>query len=300
MVFIVLKNDNILTVCDSIESVYHNILTYVRIIIHCDKNKIDYIKNLKIIEYSNCCPINSYKIDENNLNIYDENKTKIDIKNLTLSRQKVELEVLLKKDIESEINLFIPLDPDSSDDYKIENDNIYIKQDINSLKEQIELEKIKLEKKNEIFESKLQKVLDINHELKLYEKEQKLQKEKEEEEKRIFNTNKNIFNCIINEINDGIRDPDDIPELLKNNFIVFQKLKEENDYVNMTESEEYNKYIEIKNSLNLQNTNIKTNYDGMFDSNAIYKKLYNELNETESNNSDNSDNSNNFENSITD
>ena len=47
-----------------------------------------------------------------------------------MSRQKVELEVLLKKDIESEINLFIPLDPESSDDYIIENDNIYIKQDI--------------------------------------------------------------------------------------------------------------------------------------------------------------------------
>lgn len=290
MVFIVLKNDNILTVCDNIESVYHNILIYVRIIIHCDKNKIDYIKNLKIIEYSNGYPINSYKIDENTLNIYDENKTKIDIKNLTLSRQKVELEVLLKKDVESDINLFIPLEPESSDDYKMENDKIYIKQDINNLKEQIEIEKIKLDKKNEIFESKLQKILDTNHQLKLYEKELKLQKEKDEEERRVFNTNKNIYNCIINEIKEGIRDPDNIPELLQNSFIVFQKLKEENDYVNMTESEEYNKYIEIKNSLNLQNTNIKTNYDGMFDSNAIYKKLYNELHETESNSSENSEN----------
>ena len=292
MVFIVLKNDNILSVCDNIESVYYNILTYVRIIIYCDKNKIDYIKNLKIIEYSNGYPINSYKIDENNLNIYDENNTKINIKNLTLSRNKVELEVLLKKDIESEINLFIPLDPESSDDYIIENDNIYIKQDINTLKEQIEIEKNKLEKKNENFESKLQKVLDINHELKLYEKEQKIQKEKDEEDRRIFNTNKNIYNTIIEEINNNSRDHDDIPELLKDSFFIFQKLKENDDYNNMSDSELYHKYIEIKNLFNTKNINIKTNYDNIFDSNILYKKLYNELHETNNSETDNSENLN--------
>ena len=292
MVFIVLKNDNILSVCDNIESVYYNILTYVRIIIYCDKNKIDYIKNLKIIEYSNGYPINSYKIDENNLNIYDENNTKINIKNLTLSRNKVELEVLLKKDIESEINLFIPLDPESSDDYIIENDNIYIKQDINTLKEQIEIEKNKLEKKNENFESKLQKVLDINHELKLYEKEQKIQKEKDEEDRRIFNTNKNIYNTIIEEINNNSRDHDDIPELLKDSFFIFQKLKENDDYNNMSDSELYHKYIEIKDLFNTKNINIKTNYDNIFDSNILYKKLYNELHETNNSETDNSENLN--------
>lgn len=292
MVFIVLKNDNILSVCDNIESVYYNILTYVRIIIYCDKNKIDYIKNLKIIEYSNGYPINSYKIDENNLNIYDENNTKINIKNLTLSRNKVELEVLLKKDIESEINLFIPLDPESSDDYIIENDNIYIKQDINTLKEQIEIEKNKLEKKNENFESKLQKVLDINHELKLYEKEQKIQKEKDEEDRRIFNTNKNIYNTIIEEINNNSRDHDDIPELLKDSFFIFQKLKENDDYNNMSDSELYHKYIEIKDLFNTKNINIKTNYDNIFDSNVLYKKLYNELHETNNSETDNSENLN--------
>ena len=110
MVFIIIKNDNILTVCDTLENVYHNILSYTRVILHCDKNKIDFLSDLKIIEYTNGYPNNSYKIDLTTLDLFDERKNKISINNLTLSRNKVELEVLLKKDIESEINLFIPLD----------------------------------------------------------------------------------------------------------------------------------------------------------------------------------------------
>ena len=282
MVFIILKNDNILSVCDNIESVFYNILTYVRIIIYCDKNKLDYITNIKIIEYSNGYPVNSYTIDDK-LNIYNENKVKININNLTLSRQKVELELLLKKNIESEINLFIPLDNISSeDDYKLDNEDIYIKNDknINNLKEQIEFEKIKLNQKNQIFESKIQKILDINHEVKLYEKEIKLKKEKEDENIRKFNVNINTYNNIITEIRDGLRENDNIPELFKDEFIIFHKIYEENLFINLTESEKYNKYIETKNLLNLNNT-IKTNYDELFSNNEIYKKIYEEINISE-------------------
>ena len=115
MVFIIIKNDNILTVCDTIENVYHNILSYTRVILYCDKNKIDFMDSLKIVEYSNGYPTNSYKINTNTLDLYDENKNKISINNSTLSRSKVELEVLLKKEMESDVNLFIPFEVDSSE-----------------------------------------------------------------------------------------------------------------------------------------------------------------------------------------
>jgi hypothetical protein len=282
MVFIILKNDNILTVCDNIDCVYHHILTYIRIIIYCDKNKIDYIKNIKIVEYLNSCPINEFKLDDN-LDICNEKNVKININNSILIRQKVELEVLLKKDVESEINLFFPIDNISSDDeYKIENEKIYIKQNknIDILKDKINSEKMKLEKKNEIFESKLQKILDSNYELKLYEKELKLKKEKEEESQRKFYIDNNTYNNIIKEINDEIREDYNIPELFKDNFIIFKKIYEDNLFLNLTDTEKYYKYIETKNLLNFNN-NIKTNYDDLFGNNLIYKQIYNEINNLE-------------------
>lgn len=110
MVFIITKNDNILTTCDTLDNVYHNILIYTRIILYCDKNKIDYFNDLKITEYSNGYPVESYEISEN-LDIYNSKNELIDIHNNILNRNKLELEVLIKKDnIESDINIFIPLD----------------------------------------------------------------------------------------------------------------------------------------------------------------------------------------------
>jgi len=311
MVFIISKNDNILTVCDTIENVYNNILTYTRIILYCDKNKIDFLKDLKIIKFDNGYPHNSYKIDLVTLDLYDENNNKIHINNCIISRNKVELEVLLKKDnYESEINLFIPLDNvESSDNYELENLNIYIKDDqniqpiqriqsmklikddeedddsiksdninqIEMLKAKIELEKIRLSKNNAKYESKFNNFLNIKHQVGLIEKEFKLKKEKEDENIRIFLVDKNTFNTMLNEIINNQRDPDDIPEIFKDKFKIFQKLKSEIEYLHLTQSEEYDKYNEIKNLMNIGKSKLKTKYDGMFENDTIYKKLYNDL-----------------------
>ena len=311
MVFIISKNDNILTVCDTIENVYNNILTYARIILYCNKNKIDYLKDLKIIKFDNGYPNNSYKIDLKTLDLYDEGNNKIPIYNHIISRNKVELEVLLKKDIcESEINLFIPLDDiNSSDNYELENPNIYIKEntniqpiqqiqsmrliedqeddnknkkqinenDIEILKAKIELEKIRLNKNNVKYESRFNNFLKIKHQVGLMEKELKLKKEKEEENMRIFSVDKNTFNTILNEIINNERDPDDIPDIFKDKFKIFQKLKSETEYLYLTQSEEYDKYNEIKNLMNIGKSKLITKYDGMFGNDTIYKKLYDDL-----------------------
>jgi hypothetical protein len=292
MVFIISKNDIILNVCDTIDNVYHNILSYTRIILYCDKNKIDFFNNLTIVEYNNNgCLCNSYKINTSTLDIYDENKNKVNINSKTLIRNKVELEVLLKKDAESEINLFIPVDVNSSDEISNSDANIYIKSNQNQnqnnhndeiikLREKIELEKLKLERDNIKYESNLNKYIDDIHEFKLIEREEKNKREKEEEEKRIFKSDKHTFNCMLNEINNKERDPDNIPEIFKNKFKILQQLKSETEYLHLSSSDEYDKYLEIKKKFNISN-NIPTQYDGMFESNAIYQKLYNDLQDSD-------------------
>lgn len=330
MVFIITHNEYIFTTCDNLDGVYHTILTYARIILFCDKNKTNYFNNLKIVEYVNGIPIKSYYIEPNTLDLYDENKNKINIKNKTIQRNKIELEVLLKKDVESEINLFIPINEECSElssdnNYKCELNNIFIdnhknedkeqkqfvsiknlekkkekekeikEQQIKLLKEKIELEKLKLDKTNESYNNKMNKYLDNKHQYGLIDIELKNKKEKEEENLRVFNVDKNTFTTIMNEINEKIRDPDDIPDIFKTKFLIFQKLKSESEYQHLTNSEEYDKYIEIQKELNIKGIDIKTQYDNMFASNSIYNKLYNDLNDINNETEDNIDEDDNIE-----
>ena len=363
MVFIIIKNDNILTVCDSIEQSYHHILTYIRVILYSDKktsfNGFNFLSDLKILEYLNGCPKNSFKIDFKTLDLYDENNNKIFINNLSLQKQKVELEVLLKKDVESEVNLFIPINDlfsdqtthDELNDFYIKNtstqlitlqeqpsnvqsseqslniqnqnliknllinktnktnnpklfmsvlnnedqiqqkNNKQTKEDIEisikMIKAKIELEKIKLDKNNINYDLKLNHFLENKHQYGLLELELKNKKEKEEENIRIFKVDKHTYNCIIKEIEEKTRDNDDIPEMLIIKYKIFEKLRLENK--NLTESEEYKKYNEIKNTINYKITK-STNYDGIFTNNQIYDKLCNDLQTIDNNNNDDSEN----------
>ena len=70
MVFIIIKNNNILTTCETLDNVYHTLLTYCRIILYCDKNRIDYFKDLQIIEYINGSPNMLYHINTNLIYIH--------------------------------------------------------------------------------------------------------------------------------------------------------------------------------------------------------------------------------------
>jgi hypothetical protein len=378
MVYIIIKNGNILNTCESIECVYHNILTYCRIILYCDKNKITYFDDLKIIKYENSYPVMSYYIDTNTIDLFDENDNKINIYNSTIQRNKMELEVLFKKETESDVNFLIPLDTNDNDESsaKLESEqNIYIKpstlntnntqqtqlmlqkirqvhanaqknifinsnkqtqqqtqqiqpiipnlsmatknnttqitnnqsinnQSINNqpinnqpinnqsneeqiklLKAKIELEKIKLEKNNIIYDQKMNQYLDDKHHVGLIEKELKIKKEKEEEKRRVFNVDKNMYDRLLDEIKNNTRDPEDIPILFKNKFLVFKKLNENNDFNGLIESEQYEKYNEIEKELNLEKTNINTSYTDMFASDQIYRQIYKDLKDIETNES---------------
>ena len=146
---------------------------------------------------------------------------------------------------------------------------------IKLLKLKIELEKIKLEKNNIKYDIQFDKYLENKHKFGILESELNIELEKINEEKRIYISDKCMYNCIINEINNKTRDVDDIPELFKIKFIIFQKLKL--DFSNLVETDEYNKYIELKQIINIDNIETNTKYDNMFTNNIIYKKLYNDL-----------------------
>ena len=298
MIFIIMKNDNILNMSETLENLYSNLLSYIRIILYCDKDKLNFFNDLKIVEYTNNYPSNSFKIDTNTFQLYTINNVKIIINNPTLENSRIELLQKLNNNmsdklIESEINLFLPLNSinniNSSD-----NMNIYIKSnnktkedEIILLKQKIELEKQKLEEKNNNYDKILTKYLEDKHQIGLIESKLKIKLEREEEKKRIFKSDLNIYNCLITEIQNQTRDNDDIPIIFKNKFIIIQKLYEDENFISYDDSEQYSKYIQTSKEMNLSNQFIKTKYDDMFD-NVSYNNS--DISDTETENSNNNEN----------
>ena len=286
MVFIINKNDIILTTCESLDNVYHNILSYIRIAIYCDKNKIDYFDDLQIVEYQYGTPINSYYINTNTLDIYDENNVLIGIKSNTIKRTKMELELLLKKDVESEIQLFLPVDLDTESSYHLE-DNIYIKQkskeelnnEIELLKKKIENERKKVDEQNSKFDKTMDQYLELKHNISLVEIDKKNKKEKEEEKLRIFKADNEIYNKLYDEIYDkNIRSETDIPIMFISKFKIFQKINQ--DYNDLSDTEKYKKYNELKSEYHT--VDIENSFSNIFSGEDIYGKLKNNLSDNDS------------------
>lgn len=281
MVFIINKNDIILTTCETLDNVYHNILTYIRIAIYCNKNKIDYFDDLQIVEYQYGTPINSYYINTSTLYIYDENNVLIPIGSNTIKRTKMELELLLKKDVESEIKLFLPVDINTESSYHLEED-IYIKQktkeelnsEIELLKKKIENEKKTLDEQNSKFDKTMDQYLELKHNISLVEIEKKNKKEKEEEKLRIFKADNEIYNKLYDEIYDkNIRLETDIPIMFINKFKIFQKINQ--DYNDLSDTEKYRKYNELKSEYHT--IDIENSFSNIFSGEDIYGRLKNNL-----------------------
>ena len=314
MVFIITKNDNVLTTCDTLDNVYHNILIYTRIILYCDKNKIDFFNNLKITEYLNGYPIESYEISDS-LDICNSKNELISIQNNILNKNKLELELLIKKDnIESDINIFIPLDSQNvkpinnfilshlnrsqqskkvvhkpiireKEEKHSENQKSVSLDEINKikeLKEKIEMEKNRLNNINDDYDKKLNKYLDTKHKYGLLECELKNNKEKADQDRRIFISDKNIYNKICKEIENNTRDLTDIPPIFKVKFDIFKELNSKFENINLSNSEGYDEYLDIyskkKNAETKKSEDFITKYDNMFDENPYYGKLSNDLN----------------------
>jgi hypothetical protein len=271
MKYIVLHNNYILNISDIIESLYFNLLAYIKILIDCNYSKINYINSILILEINNNIPTNNFTIDINTFNLIDNSKNIIVINNTELNNIRINLLNTVQKNnqLESEINVFLPIH-NSSDNI---NNSIYIKSntvndnkknDIIKLTEKIDEERQRLEEKNNNYEKLLNNYLENKHKIGLIEKKLKLKIEKEEEKKRIFDSDLQIYNCLISEINDNSREMDDIPELFKNKFKIFIELHKKYDNYNILE-DQYDKFMDMTKELKLVNHHIATNYDDLFD-----------------------------------
>lgn len=272
MVFILIKDNIIFNTCDSVNALYMLILTYARIILFCDKSKIIFFNDLKIIEYCENIPNNSYRIDINTLDIFDENGTQLPINNMTIRNIKMELEILLKNNTESDIPIILPPiqtnNNQSEDIINIFDHNevkkCLLEKDLEILQAKFAAEKIKLEKFDIEHTLKQDKLAELTAEFTMIANKEKIIDDKEIEKKRIFNADRKIYMTITDEIKKKQKKISEVPELFKKKYAIFNKIRLENEEI--TETEEYIKF----NELFANDTN---NYDEMFN-NSVYDQLY--------------------------
>ena len=198
MVFIINKNNLIISISETLENAYQTIITYIKLMYYTNNN-ISSMDQINITEYNNNNIINIYILNSNNLNIYDINNNIIlednflikklikDLNRIINTDKKDSIDNIDNKNI-TELNIQIPIYNDihlSSDD----NDNdIYIKSnknsniEINSLRDKIEIEKKKLEENNIKYENNLNNFL--KHKNKYYLLKTKINNIKDKEEEK--------------------------------------------------------------------------------------------------------------------
>ena len=301
MVFIINKNNLIISISETLENAYQTIITYIKLMYYTNNN-ISSMDQINITEYNNNNIINIYILNSNNLNIYDINNNIIlednflikklikDLNRIINTDKKDSIDNIDNKNI-TELNIQIPIYNDihlSSDD----NDNdIYIKSnknsniEINSLRDKIEIEKKKLEENNIKYENNLNNFL--KHKNKYYLLKTKINniKDKEEEKYRKYQVAKKTFIIINHELINNIRDINDIPELFKNDYIIFKYIIK--NYPNIDDKEEFKKYKMLLKNINFDNIKINTEYDDIFKENIIYKNLQDNFSDFSNDSEDN-------------
>jgi hypothetical protein len=222
LVYIIKDNNDILGVYKKLNDAYDYILFINNYIISkCNGKNI--INILKIYKYNNNILKKIYYID-NNLKLIEENINYNKLYNTDNIENIIE---------SSEINIFIPN----------ETDNINDLQEKISLLEKLQQDEIK--KLNELknnFVNKEEKY--IEEKVKIDNKKLKLKQEQEKWDtiKKKFEADKKLYFVFKNEINEGKRKNEEIPELFKDIYPIFDKL--DNDgYLNTLQ--EINQYVEL-------------------------------------------------------
>ena len=223
--YIIKDNNDILGVYKNLNDAYDYIIflnTYLR-----KKTNYNIINNIKIYKYKNNIIKDIFYINSKlKLITYDKDNVDDDDEEL------------------SEINIFIP------NETEINNDNNDV--NIDDLKEKINL----LEKLKEHEVNKLQDLREdyinkeekyIEEKIKIDNKKLKLKQEQEKWDsiKKKFEADKKLYCLFKQEIKDNIREEEDIPELFKDIYPIFEKMDNEG-YLNTIQ--EINKYIELLNN----------------------------------------------------
>jgi len=225
--YIIKDNNDIIGVYKNLDKAYDFII-FINNYINKKTNINNIIKNIKIYKYKNNTIKNIYyinsklKISEIQENLQNNN-----------NNDNIENE-------SSEINIFIPNEIEISE---INDVNMFeLNEKIILLEKLKNNECEKLQELKEDFVDKEEKY--IQEKIKINNKKLKLKQEQEKWDsiKKKFEADKKLYFVFKQEIEDNIREVEDIPELFKNIFPVFEKL--DNDkYLNTIQ--EINKYIEL-------------------------------------------------------
>lgn len=226
--YIIKDNNDIIGVYKKLEDAYDFVI-FINNFINKKTNVKNIIKNIKIYKYKNNTIKNIYYI------------------NLKLKLSEIQDNLQNNLDIidneSSEINIFIPNETAISEINDV---------NINDLQEKIFLlEKLKDNEFNKLEELKKDFIIKeekyTEDKIKINNKKLKLKQEQEKWDsiKKKFEADKKLYFVFKQEIENNIREVEDIPELYKNIYPIFEKL--DNDkYLNTIQ--EINKYVELTNN----------------------------------------------------
>ena len=228
--YIIKDNNDIIGVYKKLDEAY-DFVVFLNKYVNKKTNINNIIKNIKIYKYKNNTIKNIYyinsklKLSETQDNFQNNN-----------NNDNIENE-------SSEINIFIPNEIEISE---INDVNIFeIKEKITLLEKLKNNECEKLQELKKDFIDKEEKY--IEDKIKINNKKLKLKQEQEKWDsiKKKFEADKKLYFLFKQEIEDNIREIEDIPELFKNIYPVFENL-DNNKYLNTIQ--EINKYIELTNN----------------------------------------------------
>lgn len=262
MNYLLFKSNEIIGIYTHIDNILHFIYHNIKILIYCNVNKINYFNDYNILQYKNTLLINKYIFDINSLLFIDLKKEKYYTSNLILkdTYNNIKNKIYdMNNNNETELNVHLQVDPifindlinkkkniindeNNNTEYKwiIHNEQNNIKNseekssDFNTKIKKLDDLKNKLENEyNDMiilktnFELKEKKYQDEKQNIDIFKLKLKNHHDKMEELKRKFYTDKNLYFVIKNEINNNLRDKNNIPLLFKT-YNIFNELENKN------------------------------------------------------------------------
>jgi hypothetical protein len=235
--YIIKDNNDILGVYKNLNDAYDFII-FLNMYVNKKTNINNIIKNIKIYKYKNNLIKKIYYVNSKLKLIVQDNINYININNND------DIDTVNDEDDESsEINIFIPNETEINDCEAQNMDDL--KEKISLLEKLKQHEICKLQDLKKDYVNKEEKY--IEEKIKIDNKKLKLKQEQEKWDsiKKKFEADKKLYYLFKQEIKDNIREENDIPELFKDIYPIFEKL--DNDgYLNTIQ--EINKYVELANN----------------------------------------------------
>jgi hypothetical protein len=293
--YLLRDSNEIFGVYSTLDIAYNNLLQFIYNFyryyktmgsITCNIRSI--LKNFQIIQYDNNVVINLYNIDSS-FKLIDINLNIINSSSISVVDFISKLENISNNINSDDLNLFIPINFTETDVFNIsENKNILpneinrelteLQAKINLLGEMKENEKKSLEKIKKTTKTKEEQV--FMEQIKNETIKQKIEQKKEyyEKTKNKFKIDKNIYFKIKEEINNGERETNNLPQLFIEEFNIFSKLEKDN-LLDLDSSDNiFQEYLKYKPEK-------KQNFSTLFD-NIFNNENWNNHNSDDDDNSD--------------